>query len=245
MATSRWPTNRLWALAINASSRSADRGKSMPSDRICGLYGITPDQASAAALEAAVNAALAGGVNILQYRSKLLSGAMKRQQARHIRTICRESGVTFIVNDDVGLAAEIDADGVHLGREDGSLQSARQVLGPQKIIGFSCYNDLSLARVAADGGADYIAFGSFFPSPTKPAAVQAQISLIAQAKQRFTIPIVAIGGITLKNAPQLIEAGADAVAVLSDLFGAVDIAAQASSYRKLFDHHVRQKQTTV
>ena len=190
-------------------------------------------------LEAAVNAALAGGVNVLQYRCKFLSGAAERQQAQRIRTMCRESGVTFIVNDNVGLAAEIDADGVHLGREDDSLRSARQVLGPQKIIGVSCYNDLSLARIAVDGGADYIAFGSFFPSPTKPAAVRAAISLITQAKQRFTVPIVAIGGITLENAPQLIEAGVDALAVISDLFGAADVAAQASSYRKLFDTHVR------
>ena len=233
------PTNRLRARTINASSRFATRAELLPGDRIRGLYGITPDQVSTTALEAGVNAALSGGVNILQYRSKLLSGIAKRQQAQHIRTICRESGVTFIVNDDVGLAAEIDADGVHLGREDDSLQSARRMLGPQKIIGVSCYNDLSLAVVAVDGGADYIAFGSFFPSLTKPVAVRAHVSLIAQAKQRFTIPIVAIGGITLENAPQLIAAGVDAIAVISDLFGAIDVAAQANSYGKLFDHHVR------
>ena len=178
-------------------------------------------------------------MNVLQYRSKSLSGAAKKKQAQRIRALCRESGVTFIVNDDVGLAAEIDADGVHLGHEDGPLQSARQVLGPQKIIGVSCYNDMSLARIAVDGGADYIAFGSFFPSSTKPGAVHADISLIPRAKQRFTIPLVAIGGITLKNAPQLIDAGVDAIAVISDLFDAADVTAQACSYKKLFDGHVR------
>ena len=210
-----------------------------PNDCIHGLYAITPDGVQSDVLEAAVAAALCGGVTVLQYRCKSLSRPARRQQAEQIRKMCREYGTTFIVNDDVWLAAELDADGVHLGSGDGSLQSARQTLGPEKIIGVSCYNDLSLAESARKSGADYIAFGSFFPSATKPLAAHADISLIAQAKQRFAIPVVVIGGITLENAPQLIGAGADALAVISDLFGAADIDARASAYKKLFGDHVR------
>ncbi len=206
---------------------------------IRGLYGITPEHVPATILETAVAEALAGGMCVLQYRAKSLPDEAKRKQAQRIFAMCRKADVPFLVNDDLALAVEIGADGVHLGREDATLSSARRALGHNKIIGVSCYNDLSLASHAANGGADYIAFGSFFPSATKPTAVRADPSLIVQARQRFNIPIVAIGGVTLENAPQLIAAGADALAVISDLFGTNDVRARASHYQTLFDTHVR------
>jgi thiamine-phosphate pyrophosphorylase len=161
------------------------------------------------------------------------------RQCHRLRALCREFGTIFIINDNIDLAVETDADGVHIGRDDATLQMARRALGPDKIIGVSCYDDWSRAAAAAAGGADYLAFGSFYPSKTKPAAVRADMGLLRQAKQQFLIPVVAIGGIDLENAPQLIHEGADALAVISDLFGADDIVARAISYKKLFDDHVR------
>jgi thiamine-phosphate pyrophosphorylase len=207
--------------------------------RIRGLYAITPEGMAPRALEAAVAEALAGGVAMLQYRCKSLPPAQQREQAATLRKLCLASGALFIINDDAVLAAELDADGVHLGREDGTLTSARQILGPRKIIGVSCYNDLALAARAGSEGADYLAFGSFFVSKTKPLAVAAEMGLIAAAKRRVALPVVVIGGISVENAPQLIHAGADALAVISDLFDATDIRARALAYKKLFDRHVR------
>ena len=217
----------------------------LPIKRIHGLYAITPDGIPFAALKTSVAEALRGGARVLQFRCKSLSGAERLQQGLRLREMCRESATTFIVNDDVRLAGDLDADGVHLGREDGSLQAARKILGPQKIIGISCYNQFALAEIAESGGADYIAFGGFFPSLTKPSAARADPSLIAKARQRFSLPIVAIGGITLENAPQLIAVGADAIAVITDLFGAANIAARADAYKRLFENHVRQKQAAI
>ncbi len=207
-------------------------------DRVQGLYGVTPDVLEFQALEAAVASAIAGGMRTLQYRAKALPSHEKHIQARRLLNICKRAGVAFLVNDDLHLAKELDADGVHLGRDDASLEVARAVLGAGKFIGVSCYNELALARKAATGGADYIAFGSFFSSPTKPQAPRAGPSLIRQAKQELDVPVVAIGGITLENASQLIDAGADALAVISDLFMAADIAARAHQFNALFENHV-------
>ena len=132
------------------------------------------------------------------------------------------------------LAQQINAAGVHLGRDDMSVAEARLKLGKHKIIGVSCYNQMALAESAIASGADYIAFGAFFPSQTKPNAVRAELALIAEAKQKFNIPVVAIGGISLQNAPQLIAAGADALAVVSDLFNAPNISTHASAFQQLF-----------
>ena len=146
--------------------------------------------------------------------------------------LAREFGVPVIINDDVELALELGADGAHLGRDDGELAAARKRLRG-KLLGASCYNNLALARAAVQAGADYVAFGSVFPSPTKPQAVRAPLGLFREAKP-LGIPLVAIGGITLDNAPQLIAAGADLLAVLSDLFEARDIRQRARDYGKLF-----------
>ena len=146
-----------------------------------------------------------------------------------------DGGAPF--NDDVWLAVEIGADGAHLGTGDapgGSLLAAREALGPKRILGVSCYNDLALGEEAANAGADYLAFGSMFPSRTKPGAVHAPLELLGEAKRRIGLPVAAIGGITLDNAPQLIAAGADILAVVSDLFDAMDIKARAEAYQRLF-----------
>lgn len=197
-----------------------------------GLYAITPDTRDGAALVALARSAVQGGASILQYRNKLADAAQRRVEARALGEICRAGRVTFIVNDDVPLALEVDADGVHLGRDDGDTAAARARLG-RKLLGVSCYNRLALAEAAVARGADYVAFGSVFPSATKPGAVRAPLELFRRART-LGVPLVAIGGITLANAAQAIAAGADCVAVISDLFAAGDVAARAREYAELF-----------
>jgi thiamine-phosphate pyrophosphorylase len=192
--------------------------------KLRGLYAITPDDPS---IVEKVRQALEGGIALLQYRRKA-SGSF--DEAGALLLLCRRSGVPFIVNDDVEMALAIGADGVHLGREDGDLGAARRKL-EGKILGASCYDQPELAQAAIAAGADYVAFGSVFSSPTKPAAVRAPLSLF---RSKLSTPVCAIGGITLQNAPQVIAAGADMVAVISDLFDAADIAQRAAAYRKLF-----------
>ena len=201
---------------------------------ISGLYAITPEQPDTARLLQQVRAALAGGAAVVQYRSKSQDVALQHEQASELLALCHAFDVPLIVNDSLRLADLSGADGVHLGREDGSLRQARIVLGAEKIIGVSCYNSLELALAAEKGGADYVAFGSFFPSATKPGAVAAPLELLQQARKRLHVPIVAIGGITIENAPALIEAGAAAVAVISGLFDAPDIELAARQYSQLF-----------
>ncbi|MBV8032443.1 MAG: thiamine phosphate synthase [Betaproteobacteria bacterium] len=200
--------------------------------RLRGLYAITPDAGDSAALFAKVSAALEGGIALLQYRRKTTEAEMRRVEAIELAKLCRQRGVPFIVNDDARLAAEAGADGVHVGRDDDSVSGCRRTL-PGKIVGASCYDRMELAEAAVRQGADYVAFGSVFASPTKPAAVRAPLELLAQAR-RLGVPVAAIGGITLDNAPQAIAAGADLLAVLSDLFDAPDIAQRARQYVKLF-----------
>lgn len=201
---------------------------------IRGLYAVTPDETDTPQLMRQIGAALSGGARIVQYRNKT-APEMRKAQARALKTLCDEYGAVLIINDHLHLAAEINADGVHLGAEDGDMREARSVLGPDKLIGVSCYNRIELARSAAAHGADYIAFGSFFPSRVKPGAVQAPLSLLAEARRELRIPIVAIGGITLENAPSLIHSGADAVAVISGLFHAPEVATTARAFNLLFD----------
>lgn len=193
--------------------------------KLRGLYAITPQ---ASDLERKVRLALEGGIALLQYRSK----SRDRAQAAAVVRMARDYGVPVIVNDDVELALELDAAGAHLGREDGDLRSARRRLAG-RILGASCYNQLERARAAVRAGADYLAFGAVFASPTKPEAVRAPLELFRDARP-LGVPLAAIGGITLENAPQLIAAGADLLAVISDLFDAPDICARARAYGKLF-----------
>lgn len=201
---------------------------------IRGLYAITPDCADTSDLLRQVRLALAGGASILQYRDKSANATMRLNRAQALRDLTREFDATFIVNDDVQLTLQIEADGVHLGVADDDIETARAVLGPRKIIGVSCYNRLPLARFAAHAGADYLAFGAFFPSIVKPAAAVADVNLLQQARVELALPLVAIGGINLDNSAALVQAGADAVAVISALFNAPDIKATAQNFSKLF-----------
>jgi thiamine-phosphate pyrophosphorylase len=207
--------------------------------KLRGLYALTPELAGTGALVRSVAQALEGGIAMLQYRRK---DRQNVDEAQILARMCRERAVPFVVNDDVALALACGADGVHLGRDDGALAAARMMLDGTpggRLLGASCYDSLAAARAAVAAGADYVAFGSVFPSPTKPAAVRAPLSLFGAARA-LGVPLVAIGGITLQNAPQLIAAGADCLAVISDLFEAPDIAAQARAYGKLFAHDLTQ-----
>lgn len=190
---------------------------------IKGLYAITPDETDTAELLRKVRLALLGGARVLQYRNKIADAALRLEQAWALRELTHEFSVPLIINDDVVLAQQVDADGVHLGGEDGSVAAARAVLGNDKFIGVSCYNRIELAHEAARQGADYVAFGSFFASTIKSNAVVASPELLRQARREIAVPLVAIGGITVPNGAHLLKAGADALAVISAVFSASDI----------------------
>lgn len=208
---------------------------------IRGVYAITPDEENTDILLAKVEAALQGGIHVLQYRNKRASHKLQTQQARLLLPLCRQYHTPLIINDSIKLCLTLDADGVHLGADDGNLAAARVRLGPDKILGASCYNRLDLALAAAEAGADYAAFGACFASGTKPNAPVAPLNLFAQAKAKIKIPLVAIGGITLQNAPLAVQAGADAVAIVGALFNvnnnAQQIARTAQDFSKIFDMH--------
>lgn len=213
--------------------------------RIGGLYAITPDLADTGELLRRARAALAGGARVLQYRNKAASAALRSAQAGALQRLCAEFAVPLIINDHLGLALECGAAGLHLGAEDGDIAAARARLGPRRLLGASCYDRPELAQAALAAGADHIAFGSFFASGVKPGAVRPPIGLITRAKQQFNVPVVAIGGITPRNAPQLIAAGADAVAVISAVFGAADAESAAREFQSLFDDHHEKKPEAV
>jgi thiamine-phosphate pyrophosphorylase len=205
------------------------------SARVRGLYAIADTQyLSEARLTAAVGEAIAGGAKVVQYRDKGTDAERRRAQARALLALCRRHGVAFIVNDHVALAAALGADGVHIGRDDPGLADTRRQLGGDRLIGVSCYNELERALAAQSQGADYVAFGSFFPSPTKPQAVHAGVELLRAARAQLRIPIVAIGGITPENGADLLAAGADALAVIDGVFNQPDIRAAAQRYARLF-----------
>jgi len=205
------------------------------SHRLNGLYAITdarlqrPDQ-----LTERVRQAIEGGARLIQYRDKSADAVFRLRQSNALADLCREHGVALIINDDVELAAECGAQGVHLGENDADPQTARLLLGDNAIIGVSCYNRLPLALHAANQGADYIAFGRFFPSRTKPKAVQASLDLIRMARQQISLPVAAIGGITAHNAAALLDAGVTMLAVVHGVFGAADIRQAAVTYAALF-----------
>ena len=201
---------------------------------IKGLYALTPDSTDTPDLLRRVRLALSGGVQVLQYRNKIASPALRLTQAQALRAVTREFGVTLIVNDDAQLAARVDADGVHLGATDGEIKTARALLGNSRLIGVSCYNQLTLAHSAVLAGADYVAFGAFYSSGVKPDAVVATLDLLRDARAGLGVPIVAIGGISPDNGGVLVQAGADALAVISAVFDAADIQLAAQNLAKLF-----------
>lgn len=206
---------------------------------LTGLYVITPtiaigQNAENYSVTNDVALALRGGAHIVQYRDKSRDDARRLRQARELMALCRQYQAIFIVNDDVELAAAVGAHGVHLGGEDTPLKEARGQLGDEAIIGISCYNRLDLALEAERLGADYVAFGRFFPSRTKPDAVQADLDLLREARSRLHIPLVAIGGITAQNGAQLIAAGAHMLAVADAVFAQSDIEAAARQLSSLW-----------
>jgi thiamine-phosphate pyrophosphorylase len=201
---------------------------------LSGLYAISPELTDSVALTAKVEAALRGGAQAVQYRAKSLPDYLRYSQASEIAKVCASRNALFIVNDSVELARQTNADGVHLGKHDMDVTTAREALGHGKIIGVSCYDDLARARNAVSQGADYIAFGSFFPSTTKPGASRVSRETLQKASAEFKLPLVAIGGINEDNARSLISAGANAIAVLGALFNADDIEQQARRYTRLF-----------
>ncbi|MEQ1598441.1 MAG: thiamine phosphate synthase [Methylotenera sp.] len=208
--------------------------KKHPQFSINGLYAVTPDELDTALLCQKVESALQGGASLLQYRNKAADATLRHWQASALQALCRSFAVPLIINDDLDLCVEIGADGVHLGDTDGDVAAARSKLGADKIIGASCYNKLDLAIKAEAAGASYVAFGACFPSQTKPNAAKADLSLF---QIKLNIPKVAIGGITLENAPQVITAGADAIAVVGALFGATDIAKTSQQLSHLFTNN--------
>ncbi len=200
-----------------------------------GLYAVTPAWPGAAeALAARVAHAIAGGAKLVQYRAKGRDPGDQSIIAALLCRTCHEQGVPFIVNDDPALARAVVADGVHVGYGDACVREARTLLGPEAIVGVSCYNKLDNAVRAEAEGASYVAFGRFFPSNTKPEAVQAELALLRAARTRLQVPIVAIGGITPAHAPPLLAAGADLLAVIDGLFGTADTRSAARDYARLF-----------
>ncbi len=213
-------------------------------DELRGLYAITPERADGAGLLGDVEAVLAGGCRLIQFRDRNSAMPERVARARALRELTRRYTARLLINDDLALAALIDADGVHLGKDDGNLMAARAMLGPDRILGASCYADFAAAQAAEAAGVDYVAFGAVYPSSTKPNAPLAGTDLFFEAKIRLTAPrrkhswgvaTCAIGGITLANAPPLIAAGADLLAVITDLFSAPDITAHAAAYQRLFE----------
>ncbi len=201
---------------------------------IRGLYAITPEIADTARLLNQVQQAIDGGVTLFQYRAKTLAPAHREAQAQALAALCKHQDVTLIINDDIALARACRASGVHLGRDDkAALDKDHEDSNCPLLIGVSCYDSLQNALEAEQSGASYVAFGSFFPSRTKPDAVRATLPLLREARRKLGIPIVAIGGIGLDQVDALIDAGADAVAVISALFEATDISGTA----RQFNHH--------
>jgi len=206
----------------------------MSSPRISGIYAITPDLIDTTNLVMLTQQVLISGVQLIQYRNKIADNALKLEQAALLSTLCYEFNTPLIINDDLDLAIKVGADGVHLGAEDITVVEARRRLGPGKIIGASCYNKLRYAIEAENYGADYVAFGSFYISSTKPGAVSAPINLLRKAKQYLQIPVVAIGGIDSENIIELAYKGADAVAVSSSIFNSINIQLETKKLSCIF-----------
>ncbi len=202
--------------------------------KLKGLYAITDDALTAGGIAAQVAEALSGGAAVIQYRSKKLSLEQRLEEMQQLLPLCRRAAVPLIVNDDIELALKSGADGIHLGRDDDGIAQARKVLGTDSIIGISCYNQFDRAIEAQAAGADYVAFGRFFPSSTKPEAVQTDPGLLRRARCELQIPTVAIGGITPENGSQLVAAGADMLAVVHGIFGQQEIKQACHNFLPLF-----------
>jgi len=202
-----------------------------------GLYAITDNKfIKANEFLNKVELAIIGGAKIIQYRDKSKNYQLRFEQAQALSLLCHKYQIPLIINDDVALAQKVGADGVHLGKDDADISNARALLGEQAIIGISCYNQLSLALDAVKAGANYVAFGRFFNSATKPNAIECSIEILRDASKKLKCPLVAIGGITPNNGEKLIKAGADCLAVIHGLFGQTDVTAAAQKYAKICTH---------
>lgn len=200
-----------------------------------GLYAITDPNLMGEDIIVKAEQAILGGINIMQYRNKTASPEQQEQEAHQLAKLCKNHNVTFIINDNVELAINVNADGVHIGQKDLHIQQARERLGKNKIIGVTCNNKIDLALQAQQQGADYIAFGRFFKSLTKPSAPQAELSILTEARQLITIPIVAIGGITHESAPLVLAKDVDMLAVIEGIFGKADILKSAQQFVDIFN----------
>jgi len=207
---------------------------SLRNRKISGLYAITPELENTDDLIDKTRQVLEGGAQLIQYRNKSANRILLKEQAKLLLQLCREYEIPLIINDYLDLAIEIDADGLHVGQHDASILKTRDQLGCNKIIGASCYNNLGLAIQAEKESADYVAFGAFFPSLTKPNTVSVTMNLIGEAKNKLMVPIVGIGGIRLTNAKKVIQSGCVAIAVCNDLFQSGNIKAKAAHYAQLF-----------
>lgn len=209
----------------------------MPRFQLCGLYAITDSQLmpDTDSLLFHVEQALRGGAQVIQYRDKSVDQTKRRQQALALVDLCNQFNRPLLINDDVELARTVSAHGVHLGQSDGIVSQARDYLGADRIIGNTCHDSLALAHAAVTQQADYVAFGAFFLSSTKPDASPAPLSLLREARSSLPVPVVAIGGINMDNAGQVIEAGADMIAVIHSLFASKDICAQANQFAQRFN----------
>ena len=204
---------------------------------IKGLYAVTPEEKDIFALSSQVESCIKGGARLIQYRSKKLSKVEQSKQARKIKIVCDYYKVPLIINDDIELCSILDADGVHLGENDENLEKARFILGPEKIVGVSCYNSIDRVKISQDKGATYVALGACFQSATKPNAPIASVDLIALVLKNFQVPLVAIGGITLENIDLIIKEGVECCAVINSLFKSQDIEGTA----KQFSSHLEKR----
>ena len=200
---------------------------------INGLYVITPDEPDTNKLSAMVLATLKGGARLVQYRAKTLNKTQQFLQAEVIKELCDRYNAYLIINDNIELCLHLDAFGVHLGEDDGIIETARKIIGTEKVIGVSCYNSLDRVRLAKDSGADYLALGAFFNTSTKPKARKVSLNIFKKARAKTQLPIVAIGGITLENAPSLIFEGIKTIAVIKSLFMSDNIEATTRQFINL------------
>ena len=200
---------------------------------INGLYVITPDEPDTNKLSAMVLATLKGGARLGQYRAKTINKAQQFLQAEVIKELCDRYNAYLIINDNIELCIHLDAFGVHLGKDDGMIETARKIIGTEKVIGVSCYNSLDRVRLVKDSGADYLALGAFFNTCTKPKARKVSLNIFKKARAQTQLPIVAIGGITLENAPSLIFEGIKTIAVIRSLFMSDNIEATTRQFINL------------
>jgi len=201
------------------------------------MYAVTPNDLDTARLCNNVEAALRGGVKLVQYRNKMADTGLRLMQASALLALCRSFKVPLVINDHLDLCAQIDADGLHLGATDCDLSAARRLLGNDKIIGASCYNQIDLALKAKEAGASYVIFGVSFNSDSAPDALEVPLSEFIEAKQKISIPIVVIGNLTLDNAAQVIKAGATSIALMNGLFNAKNIQETSQQFAQLFTNH--------